>query len=266
MIQHNVGAGWQGRLAAGVWAAKINRSTLQPCNLLNSEEALIASRPTLAPVMAQVRLILMLRNPLTHVRSMHAHCRRVYGLTLSLEAWLARFSSPGSRTPPWGQRPVSQCIFHPRDMQTAFLTSRTMWDPTAKRNRDWSFEWQNDEAMRARMHTPGAIRAALHRVRIAAWHVGVVERYALSLCVLQRRLTSAPHFQSMRARSASELDFCDAGVRVTHFDHNSMARAQNMSATALRLILEMTQADHILHGAASERLLEDAVRFGALAV
>ena len=103
-------------------------------------------------------------------------------------------------------------------------------------------------------------------MRIAAWHVGVVERYALSLCVLQRRLTSAPHFQSMRARSASELDFCDAGVRVTHFDHNSMARAQNMSATALRLILEMTQADHILHGAASERLLEDAVRFGALAV
>lgn len=183
------------------------------------------------PPAREVRVVLLLREPAAHVRSMWAHCQqegaeglRAHGYARIgwadwLRAWAALADAEDAAAPPRPPRPPSAaaraltaryCKWDPRDIQTAELGGAAGL---------------------------GGAHRALHR----AWAVGVAERFGDSLCALQARL-GAP-------RAA-----CECGARFASVAHSTCTAAVRVSARDAARVARLTARDARLHAHAGRAL------------
>lgn len=223
----------------------------EDCNLLNREDQLSKSLQTFSSLgLPSPRLILMLRHPVTHVRSMYSHCqvgwlrrereREGTFQAISFSDWLALFQPNNFSRLGWDHGAWRYCYYNPRNYQAALLAPDRLLAP-AREN------WNSDAA---RELSPEAVSSVLGLIT-QAWHVGITGYYSTSLCLLSWRL------------KGTLSDACAArSVETTHADYGNHAQSTPISGSELNALLEITQADHIAYGAALQRLFADARQAG----
>lgn len=244
---HIVGPGSVAELRSNVATASLGTTK---CNLHNREDLLNTSLVIFSSLgLPEPRLILLLRHPVTHVRSMYAHCQQGYLRRqrelagdfheISFENWLALYTPANVSSHGWSHGAWRYCYYNPVDYQTAILAP-----PETRRSGSW-----NDDAARAL--PPRAVDSVLTLVR-QAWFVGITGYYAASLCLLEARLSEG--------QLSPE---CSSGSRATtHADYGNHASSMTLSGVELSMILEITRADHVTYGAALGRLFADALDAG----
>jgi hypothetical protein len=216
------------------------------CNLLNREEPLDESLAAFSSLgFVEPKLILLLRHPVTHVRSMYAHCQAGYlrkqrerlgtFRPISFENWLGLYTRENVSTSGWNNGGGVYCYYHPRNFQSAMLAPQEMLA-----GHGW-----NDDA--SRVLSAEALEAVLSLIR-RAWFVGVTGYYSSSLCLLEHRLVGRSD--------------CPATLKTTHEDYGNHASTTALTGTELSRILELTQADHVVYGVALSRLFKDTSEAG----
>jgi hypothetical protein len=198
------------------------------CNFATCELELVPAlaRAGLHPHLgtSAVRVLLMLRSPHAHVVSQFGHMRHYSPLPVDarpplatfLRAWIARNGTDGLGWDPY-------------NMQVRHLTMG------------------HDERL-----LPNMLQSAKASVDVA-FHVGVVEHYAASLCMAVSRINP-------RAPLLSTICVCGAGGgRLTHIDHGtkSHAVAPSLSEEEISLLDKLTSEDQPLYAHARARFFAD---------
>ena len=207
------------------------------CNTYNREYALHTNlmlffdRGLPAP-----RLILLLRSPFEHVRSMYGHCsatgqmrdRENRSRLITIEEWLHFFSRRTTRDFFAG---MHECYYNPVEYQTSSLTLPYVGE--------------------ARVITPAAQLQVLEVLK-NAFLVAVVEHYSAGLCLLTHLLR--PGVTHECGKGASK--------QLTHDNHGARSSEVALSGEAVALISQMTRADQVTYAAALSRFFADAVSSG----
>ena len=233
------------------YAAKYARGE---CNLFSFEGQLAGQLAFVADATSvprdEIRTLLMLRNPVSHVLSMFAMCKaypqayslesaRLSSMTLSewLQLWTAHPRPPES----WQMRRL--CTYAPTDFTTSTLT------------RVPQFSHFNGPA------TTAELAAASQLVQRDAFFVGVAEHYEASLCLLIHRVRGAP-LPSLCACDDNPGTDASADADITHEAHQANTSSLPMRAADVGLIEKLASADAVLHALAVARLQRELTDAG----
>ena len=226
-------------------AQSVKTDSRTQCNLFNREDGLQTTLRVFASLGATPKLILMLRSPTTHVRSMYSHCQAPSGFLrrqreaagtfhpISLGSWLRLFANTSS---PWGQGGWRYCYYNPVNYQAHLLAA----NPGSNFNGDRPFPT-------GRFHFPTHTLDRVLALVQSSYFVAITEYYAHSLCLLRWRLTGQ--------LPASD---CAARIKTSHTDYGNGAHQLVLSVEELSLIEQVSHIDTQLHGVGLDRLSHDA--------
>ena len=218
------------------------------CNLFNREDSLQLSLSVFASHGVTPKLILMLRSPVTHVRSMYSHCLGPTGFwrrkkeergdfrPLSLVDWLRLFTNTSSAF--FSQGAYRYCYYNPVNFQTHLLAAPTGFDP----NDDFVFP-------KGRFFVPAQAVDRVHSLVHTAFFVGVTEYYAHSVCLVLWLVTG-----QLPASNCAET----ARIEMDHNDHGNAADKTVLSGEELSLITQVSRIDELVYGFGLGRMYQDA--------
>jgi len=237
-------------------------SSYRTCNLFNRETVLATSVRIFELMGIEPRIILLLRQPVAHVRSMYIHCQGPSGFSrrrreaagtfapIGFADWLGLFDGRNGSSGGW-RAGVPYCYYNPANYQSHLLVTPAGADG----NRDDVFPG-------GRLRLPAAglsqLRELLQR---RAFFVGVTEHYVTSLCLLRHKLRAALGGGISSRDEAS----CSADtLNVSHIDHGNNAGSTTtlMTAEVLASIEAITQVDQLAYTFALARLDAEAERAG----
>ena len=291
---HLVGPGSVQTLNATLATAALTTSGLigsgsRACNLLNREDVLATSLRVFAWAgRLEPQIILLLRQPVTHVRSMYSHCQSPTGFLrrqreaagtfrpIGFAAWLRLFDGSSSNGSQGGGSGGGggdgggwrvgwpYCYYNPANYQSHLLAAPAGADA----NRDDIFA-----GGRLRIPAPSLTRLR-DLVQRTAYFVGVTEHYAASLCLLKAKLRgfyySAPSGgggDALMTRRQREQAACSAEAlrTMSRTDYGNQAGATSalMTEEVLARIEALTQVDQLAYAFALERLFREAEQAGA---
>jgi len=247
--------GWQQGRGCGRICAE------RQCNLFNREDGLASSVLRFSLHNVEPKLILLLRDPVTHVRSMYSHCQAPTGYLrrmkkaeglfrpIGFAQWLSLFER-GNQSGGWSEG-TKYCYYNPANYQTHLLVGPAD-DPaqraTGKRKRA---SHTNDDNFLpgGRLHvSPPAVRALRTLLMERAFFVGLTEYYAQSLCLLGRKL----------GLGKLSTTGCATEIKVTHSDYGNKAGSTELSNEVLARVRAITQIDQYAYGLALSRLVLEA--------
>ena len=263
---HVVGPHSLEQLADSVTSAVLarRRRLSTGCNLFNREGGLASSVLRFSLHDVEPKLILLLRDPVWHVRSMYSHCQAPTAeyrqrketagshRGIGFAEWLSLFDgnsqnvsgSANRRRDRTGLR--SHCYYNPINYQTHLLVAPAY--PPAGIGSGYRI----DRAAANRLHvSPPAVRALRTLLMERAFFVGLTEYYAQSLCLLSRKL-------GIGKLSAG----CATEIKVTQDDHGNEAGSTELSNEVLARVRAITQVDQYAYGLALSRLVLEAERAG----
>ena len=235
------------------------------CNLFNREGGLASSVLRFSLLDVEPKLILLLREPVTHVRSMYSHCQAPTGVvrrrkeksgshrSIGFAEWLSLYDGSsqnvnGSSNRISGRARRKLCYYNPTNYQTHLLVG-----PANPPNGIGS-GYRLNPVTADRLHvSPSAVRALRTLLMERAFFVGLTEYYAQSLCLLGKKLGVGQ--LSMAANCATE-------IKVTHNDHGNKAASTELSNEVLARVRAITRIDQHAYGLALERLVLEAERAG----
>ena len=261
-------------------------SSSRTCNLFNREDTLASSLRVFAWAGGvEPRIILLLRQPITHVASMYSHCQGPTGWLrrereaagtfkpIGFAAWLRLFdgSSSGGANTSHGNNGWRagwpHCYYNPANYQSHLLIAPAGTDGNA----DGIFPG-------GRLRMPASRLAQLRELlQRRAFFVGVTEHYAASLCLLKAKLRGYPsggytYVASGNATTgrAREQAACVSETQTTmsHVDYGNSAGGGEQAATALMTdeVLArteaLTQVDQLAYALALDRLFREAEQAG----
>ena len=229
------------------------------CNLFNREGGLASSVLRFSLHDVEPKLILLLRDPVTHVRSMYSHCQAPTGVVrlrkeqggsyrgIGFAEWLSLFDGSSqnisdSSNRRRGRGRSKYCYYNPINYQTHLLVGPA-YPPTGI----GSGHQLNPAANRLHV-SPPAVRALRTLLMERAFFVGLTEYYAQSLCLLGRKLGLG---KLSTAGCASE-------IKVTHSDYGNKAGSTELSNEVLARVRAITQIDQYAYGLALSRLVLEA--------
>jgi len=216
------------------------------CNLFNREDSLQLSLSVFASHGVTPKLILMLRSPVMHVRSMYSHCLGPTGFLrrqkektgnfrpLSLVDWLRLFTNTSSA---WEQGAYRYCYYNPVNFQTHLLAA-----PTGRTNDDFVFP-------KGRFFVPAQAVDRVHSLVHTAFFVGVTEYYAHSVCLVRWLVTG-----QLPASDCGET----ARIEMSHNDYGNAADKTVLSGEELSLITQVSRIDELVYGFGLDRMYQDA--------
>ena len=253
-ISHLVGPSSVHTLNTSLLAAASNRRSPR-CNLFNREDNLATSVRVFAPKGIEPKLILLLRHPISHVRSLYAHCQGPTGFLrrqkeqqgtfrpIGFAEWLRLFDGSNKSRGGWAVG-WPYCYYNPSNYQTHLLAAPAGADP----NRDGVFPG-------GRLRVPAASLAQLRELlQRQAYFVAVTEHYAASLCLLRTKLSGSTWHEACSAQTQS----------ISHIDYGNQAgHTALISEEVLARIETITRIDQLAYAMALERLYTEAQQAGA---
>lgn len=216
------------------------------CNLFNREDSLHLSLRVFASHGVMPKLILMLRSPVMHVRSMYSHCLGRTGFLrrqkeqqgrfhpLSLADWLRLFTNSSSA---WKQGAYRYCYYNPVNYQTHLLAA-----PNGMINDDFAFP-------EGRFSVPAYALDRVHSLVEKAFFVGVTEYYAHSVCLVRWLATG----QSPASDCAET-----ARIQMSHIDYGNAADTTALLGEELSLITQVSRIDELVYSFGLDRMYRDA--------
>jgi len=239
------------------------------CNLFNREDGLAASVLRFEQQRVEPKLVLLLRDPVTHVRSMYSHCQAPTGFlrkkkeregmfrALTFVQWLGLYDG-GNASGGWREG-AEYCYYNPANYQTHLLVGPAD-DP--QRSRGLLAKGRHDLNADnvfggGRLHVPPpAVRALRTLLLERAYFVGLTEYYAQSLCLLGRKLSGGQLTNRQLATN------CATELKVTHRDYGNRAGGTELTNEVLARVRAITQIDQHAYGLALARLVLEAERAG----
>jgi len=209
------------------------------CNLFNREDALEDSLRVFAFNGVTPKIILMLRSPVTHVRSMYSHCLGTTGFLhrqreqqghfhpLSLVDWLKLFDNATSAGKP--KSAGQYCYYNPVNYQTHLLATI--------------------DGRIGRFDVPAYALDRVRQLIQTAFFVGVTEYYAHSVCLVRWLVTGQLPAVDCAAT---------ARVEMSHNDYGNTATATVLSGEELSLITQVSRIDELVYGFALDRMYREA--------
>ena len=216
------------------------------CNLFNREDGpqeggLQASLLVFASHSVTPKLILMLRSPVTHVRSMYSHClhhhhhREIGWHLLSLVDWLRLYTNSSNAWEDGAPHDAHRyCGYNPVNYQTHLLSGDFR---ATRKSQKWHFL------------VPASAVDRVHSLVQTAFFVGVTEYYAHSVCLVRWLVTG-----QLPASNCAET----ARIEMDHNDHGNAADKTVLSGEELSLITQVSRIDELVYGFGLGRMYQDA--------
>jgi len=259
---HLVGPSSVYTLSASLAAASSRRRSLAAassrrrprCNLFNREDNLATSVKVFTLKRIEPKLIVLMRHPISHVRSLYAHCQGPTGFLrrerekkgtfrpIGFAEWLRLFDGSNKSRGGWAVG-WPYCYYNPSNYQTHLLAAPAGVDP----NRDGVFPG-------GRLRVPAASLAQLRELlQRQAYFVAVTEHYVASLCLLRTKLSGGTRHEACSAQTQP----------VSHIDYGNQAgHTALISEEVLARIETITRIDQLAYAMALERLFTEAQQAG----